>query len=265
MYSRIKNKIRKELFKDCKTIIVASGQKVGSTWLFDILSSFDYFKTKNIDYYSSEFIKAKGGFRLGPDSSSYDFLTSTKHATIIKTHNSPPIDWKPDSKVGIVSIHRDPRDVIISTINYLSWLPVEKGGWGNEFAESALRDKYMKFMSTDWHLNLLENWHDYNHAYKVSYEELLANPVDEVRKLLNYHSIPFSEKELHSIITEYEFKKQKKKAIDSSDKNKINFLSKGKAGQWQKLFDDAMKDEFKQHLRWNNMLIEQGYEKSNDW
>ena len=138
--------------------LVASGQKVGSTWLYDILSSLTYFKIKNIDYNSTEFAKAKGGFSLGPGLKSYNFLTSEKHATVIKTHGAPPVEWSPNERVGIVSIHRDPRDVILSTINYLSWLSEDEGGWGSEFALLSTKDKFKKFMQTDWHLQLLENW-----------------------------------------------------------------------------------------------------------
>ena len=48
---RVKYKLRKSFFKDCKTIIIGSGQKVDSTWLFNILSFLDNFKVKNIDYF----------------------------------------------------------------------------------------------------------------------------------------------------------------------------------------------------------------------
>ena len=43
---RVKYKLRKSFFKDCKTIIIGTGQKVGSTWLFNILRSLDYFNVK---------------------------------------------------------------------------------------------------------------------------------------------------------------------------------------------------------------------------
>jgi hypothetical protein len=264
-FVRVKNKVKKELFRDCKTIIVASGQKVGSTWLFDVLNSLNYFNIRNIDYYSSDLVKGKGGLKLGPGLETYEFLTSQYHATVIKTHNAPPTDWQPDKKIGIVSIYRDPRDVIVSTINYLSWLPVDQGGWGKEFSEKGFKDKYFQFMETNWHLGLLENWHFDKIAYKVSYEALLENPFDELVRLLTFYNVPYKASELKFIVEKNNFEYQKIKAIEQNDQKRIKFLSKGKAKQWELLFDEEMKEKFKSNERWNRLLIEQGYEVNNNW
>lgn len=265
LITRVKSKIRRELFKDCKTIIVASGQKVGSTWLYDILNSLDYFSIKNIDYNSTDFAKAKGGFQLGPGRASYDFLTGEHHATIIKTHADPPTDWSPDDKVAIVVIYRDPRNVILSTINYLSWLPVEQGGWGEEFSKLELKDKFIKFMSTDWHLTILEKWHNYKGGIKVSYESLLENTVGELQVILTELKLTIDQSEIQSVVAEQEFSRQKKKAIETDDRKKINFLAQGKKRQWQDAYDSEMKEVFKKHERWNKLLLAQGYEKSDEW
>lgn len=197
---RVKYNLRKSFFKDCKTIIIGSGQKVGSTWLFNILRSLDYFNVKNIDNY--KYLKNDKNFLKSSEINVYDFLTSEFHATVIKTHSAPPEQWFPDSKIGIVSIQRDPRDVILSTINYLSWLPLSQGGWGKEFASKDLKEKFLIFMKTEWHLNLIENWHFYTKAHKVSYEKMLVDPFNEINILLNYFEIPFDNNDLIRILNE---------------------------------------------------------------
>ena len=260
---RVKYKLRKSFFKDCKTIIIGTGQKVGSTWLFNILRSLDYFNVKNIDYY--QHLKIDKNFLKSSKINVYDFLTSEFHATVIKTHSAPPQQWSPDSKVGIVSIQRDPRDVILSTINYLSWLPLSQGGWGEEFASKDLKEKFFIFMKTDWHLSLIENWHFYNKAHKVSYEKMLVDPFNEINDLLSYFEIPFDDKDLISILNDNDFINQKNKANEEKDVYKRNFFSVGKINQWISSYDKDMKDEFKNHQRWNNILIEQGYENTNKW
>ncbi|MCT4561286.1 MAG: sulfotransferase domain-containing protein [Crocinitomicaceae bacterium] len=258
-------KLKSIIFTDCKTLIVASGQKVGSTWLYEILNDLDYFSIKKLDYYSTDFAKGTGGFRLGPGRDSYMYLTAKKHATVVKTHADPPTDWKPNEKVGIVVIQRDPRNVILSTINYLSWLPIEQGGWGPEFAQLDTKEKYKKFMATEWHIAQLEKWHRFEEGYKVSYESLLRDPVNQIEQVLKHHDIPCDRKEIAKVVEKNEFNKQKKKALEENNEKKINFLSKGKANKWQTSFDSEMKTIFKQHERWNNLLIEQGYEQTDTW
>lgn len=261
--SKVRRKIKSIFFNHNCTIIIGSGQKVGSTWLYQIVSSLEYFKIKNIDYYSKQNEVRRPAFDFSPKLKEY--LLSEKHATVLKTHNYPKSDYQNHSNILILNIYRDPRDVIVSTINYLSWLPVEEGGWGSEFAQLDFKEKFMKFIGTDWHLSILERWHCNNDVYKIKYEELKDDPFSVIISFLREYNIPHSDKEIREIIEEFEFKKQRKKAIENKDKKGINFLKSGTSFQWKKMFDDDMKTVFKNHERWNNLLIGQNYESNNLW
>ena len=85
----------------------------------------------------------------------------------MKTHNFPDSNYVAYPSIIVLNIFRDPRDVIVSTINYLSWLPTDQGGWGEDFARLDFKQKFKKFMLTDWHLSILEKWNQNNDVYKM--------------------------------------------------------------------------------------------------
>ena len=94
---------------------------------------------------------------------------------------------------------------------------------------------------------------------------MLVDPFNEINDLLSYFEIPFDDKDLISILNDNDFINQKNKANEEKDVYKRNFFSVGKINQWISSYDKDMKDEFKNHQRWNNILIEQGYENTNKW
>ena len=98
------------------------------------------------------------------------------------------------------------------------------------------------------------------------FENLITNPKDEFKKILDFYEINLNEKLIDKIVQETQGKKDMVKNIEES---KIlpwalssNFRS-GKIGNWKKEFDNSNIKNFKELV--GDALIKLDYERDLNW
>jgi hypothetical protein len=242
-----------------KVIVVASPHKVGSTWLLSLLVQLGFEKRKAPEH-------LRQNIKLGLlDLSSpevREFLGNEEGLNVFKSHSFPPSIDKLD-KLKIVTMIRDPRDLLVSKVFQSAQLSPELGG-RPELNELSDADKIKFFLNLKGQeIDLLIEWFNFAEKHLIRYEDLLANPLRELRLLLEGVGINKSDAEINKAIDNCDFQRMKSKADD----NRRSFFRKGIKGDWVNYFDDETKELFKKanEGKWNKFLIDAGYEEHYNW
>ncbi len=172
-------------------------------------------------------------------------------------------------------IIRDPRDVVISAYFYHLWTKEE---WAHIPRKSLKNLSYQEYLNS---LNQEEGliaemqgiskevieemscW-DYNNPnfFEFKYEDIIRNEEKVFYEIFEHYN--FNEKAIQNCITiaeKFNFKNQSKRNIGAIKQN--SHLRSGKIGEWQELFTENHKQQFKELF--GDILIKLGYETSNDW
>ena len=215
---------------------------------------------------------AKQGKRIVGDKSP----SSTIHGQAVRDMHS----LYPDAK--LIYIVRDGRDVLVSErfrnlVEESRFLKTEDkqiveglrkdpgqftNGTRSIFTESVIRR-----VSTGWVKNVQEIGDEGRslfgkNYYSLKYEDVLDRPFEEMQRLWNFLGVQAAQSLEDSIINEMvsnpdeEWQSKRNEDIAS-------FLSKGRAGNWQRLFTGRDKAAFKDVA--GEMLIKWKYEKDLDW
>jgi hypothetical protein len=261
VFYRMKRGIRRLLFPEKRLIVVlASAHKVGSTWLFNLLRDLGGFEGPALPPALND-----TGTLLLETGESSDFLGSQTGKKIFKSHSFPiPAEKRGGAK--FISVYRDPRDVVISGTFYLANLDKARGGWGDELRHLSDKEKIRHFIATGgWCIDRLKAWFNDGATCQVKYEQLLADTRGEVERVVNFLGIRASDKRISEIIEKNSF--QKKSGRKTGEEDRSSFFRKGISGDWKNYFDEELKQHFKTALngRWNELLVEMGYEQQLDW
>ena len=215
---------------------------------------------------------AKQGKRIVGDKSP----SSTIHGQAVRDMYS----LYPDAK--LIYIVRDGRDVLVSErfrnlVEESRFLKAEDkqiveglredpgqftNGTRSIFTESVIRR-----VSTGWVKNVQEIGDEGRRLfgknyYSLKYEDVLDRPFEEMQRLWNFLGVQAAQSLEDSIINEMvsnpdeEWQSKRNEDIAS-------FLSKGQAGNWQRLFTARDKSIFKEDA--GEMLIKWNYEKDLNW
>lgn len=244
-------------------IVVGSSHRVGSTWLYWMLRDVAHCQPA-INTAPTQF-RHFGTLKLTPQT--YDYLHHLKGHKIFKSHSFPPISTQLAQCAHFISIYRDPRDVLISSSFYMAHLDVEKGGHGNKFRQLSIPERVI-FLLKEQETNLLtelENWFKTPFAYQIQYESLQKNPLTVLETLTHYLDIPASTNNLHKIVRLHSF--EKKSGRQPGQLEITSPMRKGIVGDWRNYFDEDCINLFKTEKagRWNQLLLEMGYEQTLDW
>lgn len=156
-------------------VVVASAHRVRSTWLYGMLREAGHFRLV-MNQNPTRFHET---VTLLLEHELFDYLRRFKGYVIFKSH-SYPVSADLANNVRFVTIYRDPRDVIISNIFYLAYLEEEKGGWGETFRKLSETERIKTFIKKgEFSLSRLEQWFRTPIAYKIKYEDLKRQPVEE--------------------------------------------------------------------------------------
>lgn len=258
------NPIGNNINRTGQVVIIASAHKVGSTWLYDLVKTAFHFRTA----YVPKELDDSGTNTLKLDHSNIEKFLSTLHGRyIIKSHSFPT---SPEKRGGakIITIVRDPRDVIVSSAFYLANIPEEKGGWGKTYSLMGNKEKIKEVIKKgEFIIDRLEAWHRSQETLIIKYEDLLVNTekqLESVKHFLEIDNCP--DLDIRNAILANSFSAKAKGRTQGVEDRK-SFYRKGIAGDWKNYFTDEIIILFKQALegRWNNLLLELGYEIDGDW
>lgn len=253
--------LKRYLFHDDLVVVVGSSWKVGSTWLYNIVRDLCSIENAaNLPEDLNEF----GTLRLECPGA-IDFLINARGYNIYKTHSNPPSEGACEN-VKFLSIYRDPRDVIISSIFYLANISEEEGGWGEGFKNLSEKNRIKKFIEeADVWITKSQLWVRHPQTCQVRYEDLKTAPEKEIRRVLEHLGLKRSDRTVKKVIARNSFRA--KSGRNAGQEHKGAVLRKGIVGDWKNYYDEECIMMFKQGNkgRWNQMLVEMGYEKTLDW
>ncbi|MDO6567909.1 sulfotransferase domain-containing protein [Alteromonas sp. 1_MG-2023] len=241
------------------SVVIASPHKVGSTWLFNLIAGLGYKRQQ-----------APNELRKNPNLGLLDlsldncenFLASATVKSVFKSHSFPP-SYEISDNVALVSIIRDPRDLLVSKAFHSANLAEENGGQPF-LKELSDQDKISFFLDSNTEdLDLLFAWMRFDNALTIKYEELLTNKIEILSSIASYLEVDKTEEALAKIIDSFSIEQMREHAPET----RKSFFRKGVSGDWKNYFDEALKDKLKlaRSGKWNDFLIEAGYEKDKNW
>jgi hypothetical protein len=169
----------------------------------------------------------------------------------------------------VIYLIRDPRDQLISLLNYIrdkGWSygpfrmdkPFGKLTYDQQIEEMITGSRYGVSVPKVF-FDKRKGWSAWNEALTVKYEELVGpkgggskqRQMTELRRIVEHIQHPKSDQELSYV------------ADNSYGKPGEQTFSQGKIGQWKAKFKDHHKSLFK--TVYGDQLIEMGYEKNHAW
>jgi len=248
-------------------LIVGSPHRTGSTWLRGIIRDLYHFQNAPVP----------GIFRYPTcDPADVDLFKLINYFRklngyfIFKSHALPiPQSLDPDDGefIKLVTIIRDPRDVIVSAAFHLVNLKEERGGWGEEFMKLDDVAKILAVIKSGYFLlTLLEKWYETPFAYRFTYENLKSRPIDELNGMADYLGLSFNKNRAQKVIQKHSFISQTGRRSGFEDR-KVFGKRKGIVGDWKNYFNGDSVAAFKEEHngRWNELLVKMGYEKKLNW
>jgi len=246
------------------SVIIASAHKVGSTWLHKILRDFYIYRYRRVPIEFRTSVYNRWELSLGAPEV-FEFLNNQTSRNIYKSHSLPP-PWEPTSSVKIITIFRDPRDIVISNIFYLANLDPKQGGW-RDLADMDTKSRIRRYLDkATFDIDLLEKWGVYPDVYRTSYETLLKDTLTETKNIASYINAQVDEKRIERAVQKNTFRRLSI-GRNTGNEDTQSFFRKGISGDWLNYFDEELVDYFKQANsgRWNRLLVNLGYEDSLDW
>ncbi|HSB02030.1 MAG TPA: sulfotransferase [Anaerolineales bacterium] len=186
----------------------------------------------------------------------------------------------PDAK--LVYIVRDGRDVLISErfrnlVEESKFLKAEDKRIVEELRKdqtsftngtrSIFTEAVIRRVAKGWITNLQETEAEGRRLFgenycSLRYEDLLAQPFDEMQKLWRFLGVQ-ADRSLEKTIVDEMSSNPDEEWQAKRNEDIASFLPKGHAGNWQRLFTARDKSVFKEVA--GEMLIKWGYEKSGEW
>jgi hypothetical protein len=170
-------------------------------------------------------------------------------------------------RIKALVMHRDLRDQIVSRVYHVLFDPTHDRhqAYRAMSMDAALADsidtaveEYVPWVS-DWLEQVRDNP---GHFYELRYEELHANPVDSLRRVLDFYEIPTS----HAGTAEIVERVRARTTFGLGDGRLVTGAGtarKGVVGDWRSHFTSAHVDRFKAGA--GDLLISLGYERDSSW
>lgn len=239
-----------------KILFVAGLPKSGTSWLETMLGAYPgYTIIPNPEITVFEF-QHGGSEGLDLDQGYFDKISDTLALVKVHVHSS-------DSNLSLLRrldipycvMYRDLRDAAVSYVHYVKrthWHPAYP-----DYKSLSIREGLEHFGKT-----LLPVWRDWvagweqkrdpSRSVVLRYEDLLADPAGQFRRVVDLFDLPVADVE--TIIGQSAFDKLQTKG---------SFFRKGVSGDWLNSFDDDLSALYKEII--GEFLVTYGYEKSLDW
>ena len=232
-------------------ILLISYPRSGNTWLRFLIANVlksdgDEINFHNLHEYVPE---------LGRNT---EIIDSKNPPRIIKTHA-----LHKDKFPRVVYLVRDGRDVYTSYYHYRQKQLEE----GTSFSDFLRKEDHFPCRWGDH----VKSWLDADKSHQdfllIRYEDMLQNTEAQLKKILIFIGLDFTDKTIHQAVEDSHFQRMRKR--DQTEGRKYNltgtkdFVRKGKSGSWKSEFSREDIDFFKESD--GDMLIRLGYEKDQSW
>jgi len=233
-------------------VFIVSYPRSGNTWIRFLLANLKADVDRPIDFVEME--------RLVPDIhvfGQWEMIHKMPPGRFIKSHMLFDKRYK-----RVIYVVRDGRDVMVSyyhlhcprnyPLSFLEFLRLHARIWPGH-----------------WHQHV-QSWLD--HAGELSfllvrYEDLLAGPVEQFRRIAEFVDMPTDRQLLTRAVEnstfEYLHKMELEKGHPQCSDPRLKFFRKGGCGGWKQYFGPEHKRLFKQQA--NDVLLRLGYIDSEDW
>ena len=278
-------------------IWLSSYPKSGNTWLRSFLISLLFLKNSNFELKNIRLIEQypqkkhfkdliKNFYNFGEIKanwiSSQEKINLDNNIRFFKTHNMfCKIDEYSfsnfENTLGCIYIVRDPRNLITSLMHHNNLKNYE------EAKKFIFNEKQftidLKSTTENFPLcTLIGSWQTHFNSWKrmkknyllIKYENLIANPIEEFKKVSSYieklFRIKIKYEDLQKSIKDVSFDKLKKmeekygfeeSATDEITGKKKNFFNLGSNNNWKNLLEDKIAKEIEE--KFNNEMKELGY------
>lgn len=190
----------------------------------------------------------------------------------------------PEAKV--IHIIRDGRDVAISTMHHIWNQAADRGGHGTikpeqmskreaygrnpreliESGEGIFPDEWLERYAGRWKARISRAREDGaalpdGHYAEVRYEDLIANPEPEVKRLFEFLGAESTGRTVSRCVSATSFEKLSKGRKPGEEAS--SFYRKGVAGDWKNVFTEQNRRDFKEKA--GDLLVELGYEEGHYW
>lgn len=243
-----------------RRVLVNGSPKTGTTWMLKMIQSIPgYHGIGNFDGDIARYNAVKPGEVVH----GHDWCTP--ELANILTNN----------QIKVVLMVRDPRDQLISRVFHIR--RVTDHAWHDRFNTVSLDDAILLCIEGRDGLPGMRTMIELNQSWLesqmpivcVRYEDLLAEPVKEFGRVVDYLEIHLSDSLLESIVARNQFerlasgKKFWKETRKPGQADPDSHFRKGITGDWQNYFTAIHKEKFKEAA--GDKLIVLGYEKDYSW
>jgi len=169
---------------------------------------------------------------------------------VIKTHRRPKTFVKILMRLGIIRsvyIYRDLRDVLLSSIDHRDNIDRKKHG-RSDLKPLSFNDVFPMLPSL---FAVWEKWRRCENALLIKYEDLVKEPVVQMRRIAEHLNLYVKDEEIRRIIQKYD-----KNSLDASSKSLLHF-NKGVVARYREELSETQRRLFQEQL--GNMLVEMGY------
>ena len=242
---------------------LASFPKSGNTWVRSFLTAYQF---GTIDINRLDFVCGDNQFwffqlasplpyhQLGMYewacirlSALYSMKVAKKYTPfLVKTHNANAnirdVPLIPNGLTGnSVYLIRDPRDVAISYASHMGVdIDTAIGNITNEHLGSKASTELnaLPQLFSSWDRNVY-SWRKRDYCIVVRYEDLLAQPEIEFRRILDHYGIDYSQEKFETAFNLTRFDRLQKMEAEAeggfseNSPKQERFFRKGKAGGWQ--------------------------------
>lgn len=184
---------------------------------------------------------------------------------VIKTHL--PLEMLPPKTLEVarvIAVARNAKDSVVSWFHHEQMMPVH--GYQGEFDPFARM--YMKgdVLYGDYWTHLRTLWKNKDHPNMcfIWYEDMVKDLRSVINEVTGFLKINLSEEKISSLLDHLSFKtmrnndavnmKPPKGSMPDEQRDKLNFIRKGKVGNWREYFGEELLKEFDAWVEKNNDL-----------